>query len=67
MDEWRDLPPNIIFHLNDSVEIINSEHKGSFGAIISLLALKPEVTFLVELSSGGDVTLRQSDVKLISF
>ncbi|XAL99354.1 hypothetical protein OT109_17460 [Phycisphaeraceae bacterium D3-23] len=49
-------PPGGRFHHNDSVRILSGPHAGSFGSLISVEALDPEPTYLVELASGkGDV------------
>jgi len=54
------------FVINDAVNVTSGPHAGRFGAVISILSLNPEVTFLVESLTppSGDVQVRQSDLKL---
>ncbi len=58
---------NIKFHLNEEVSITHGTHSGKAGAIISLLRIKPEPEYLVELGTGeGDVKVFQSKLQKIS-
>jgi hypothetical protein len=54
----------IDFSLNESVTIVDGIHEGWAGCIITLLRLKPEPEYLVELGSGaGDIKAFQSKLK----
>ena len=54
------------FVLNDAVNVTSGPYAGRFGAVISILSLDPEVTFLVESLTPPycDVQVRQSDLEL---
>ncbi|HEX9953170.1 MAG TPA: hypothetical protein VGB53_15475 [Rubricoccaceae bacterium] len=49
------LVPGVRFRLNDAVRIVSGPASGAEGSVISLDALEPEPTYLVELSGGADV------------
>lgn len=49
------------FGLNDSVSIINEEHRGKFGSVIALTSTQP-VTYLVELATGDDINLNENEL-----
>ncbi|MCG8685945.1 MAG: hypothetical protein MI892_13785 [Desulfobacterales bacterium] len=53
------------FMLNDSVSIIKGKKTGSVGAVISLNSLLPEPNYLVELSTGEDVDVFESQLEAI--
>lgn len=56
--------PGVNFGLNDRVEILEGPGAGEGGAIIFLVALRPEPHYLVALGSGsGDVRVRQSALR----
>jgi hypothetical protein len=56
--------PGVAFGLNDSVRIKSGEHAGELAAVISLAALEPTPTYIVELSSGGgDIAVAESDLE----
>ena len=58
---------NIKFRLNDEVSIRQGIHTGKAGAIITLLRIKPEPEYLVELGTGeGEVKVFQSKLQKIS-
>lgn len=58
----REPVEGVAFLLNDSVRVIAGPHSGSEGSVISLLATTPAPVYLVELVSGKDVRLQQSDL-----
>ncbi len=68
LDRWfsRQVLPGIQFSLNDSVEVIAGPHAGSFGAVISPVAFAPDPRFLVELGSGVDVEVAQSELRRLA-
>ena len=51
------------FYLNDSIEMVGDENKGAKGSIISLEAMEPEPMYLVELSGGQSVHVKQSCIE----
>lgn len=55
--------PEVGFHLNDSVLVVAGSLAGSVGAVISLERMDPEPSYIVELGSGNDVHLLQSQIQ----
>lgn len=53
----------VTFMLNDSVRLIAGSGAGERGATIALLQLEPEPAYIVELGSGEDVTVAQSNLR----
>jgi hypothetical protein len=53
------------FALNDTIRVIDGPAKGSVGAVISPLSFGADPEYLVELDSGQDVPLRQSNMALL--
>ena len=65
-DRWLagERVPGVIFAHNESVEILAGAHAAEVGAIVLLMGIEPEPTYLVELGSGqGDVRVRQSALR----
>jgi hypothetical protein len=62
----RERVEGVEYQHNDYVRVIDGEYKGSNGSLISLEAISPEPTFLVELDDGDDVEIRQSELNFIS-
>ena len=54
------------FCLNDSIEVLRGPFAGHVGAVISIESTSPEVTLLVELGDGRDVTLPASILRRCS-
>jgi len=55
--------PGVRFGLNDPVVITTGPLRGQAGSTISLLQLRPEPEYLVELAANGkDVQVRQSEL-----
>lgn len=52
------------FEHDDAVDIIDGDHAGHSGAIISLEQLGDDPIYLVELGSGEDVVISQSFLQL---
>ena len=52
---------------NDYVRIVAGENAGESGSLVSVIELTPEPVFLVELESGFDVQVRQSEVTVADF
>jgi len=55
--------PGAAFKLNDGVLIASGTFKGEKGDDCSLLALEREPVYLVELSSGADAEVAESDLR----
>jgi ribosomal protein S4E len=53
----------VAFEHDDYVLVIAGEHKGDKGSIVSVEELGEDPVYLVELESGGDVCLSQSQIK----
>lgn len=62
----REHVEGVEYQHNDYVRVIDGQYKGRNGSLISLEAVAPEPTFLVELDDGGDVEVRQSQLSFIS-
>ncbi len=56
----------VLLVINDAVNIVSGEYKGKVGSVISIVSIDPELTFLVELSDGKDVTLPLSSLQLMN-
>lgn len=55
------------FEHNDCVQITSGKYKGKCGSLVSLCKLEPEPLFLLELESGFDIEVLQSEIKSINF
>ena len=55
------------FKHNDYVRIVAGEHKGKNGSLISIEELTEDPLFLLELESGSDVYVRQSQIERADF
>jgi hypothetical protein len=63
---WASVPgiDGVAFRFNDAVRIKSGEHAGEMGSVVSLLAVEPMPTYVVELSlSGKSLTLTQSQLE----
>ena len=63
---WASVPgiEGVAFRFNDAVRVKAGEHAGEMGSVVSLLALEPTPTYVVELSlSGKSLTLAQSQLE----
>ena len=59
---WASVPgiEGVAFRFNDAVRIKAGEHAGEMGSVVSLLAVEPMPTYVVELSlSGKSLSLAQ--------
>jgi hypothetical protein len=50
---------------NDYVRVVSGMLQGSFGSLVTILELEPEPLFVLELETGLDVNVRQSEIELI--
>ena len=55
------------FEHNDYVRIISGSHSGGSGSLVTVLSLIPEPKFLLELESGHDVEVFQSEISRAEF
>jgi len=55
------------FEHNDYVRIVAGEHKGKNGSLVSVEELGDDPLFLLELESGFDVHVRQSQIERVDF
>lgn len=50
--------------LNDSVRVTRGEYAGQFGAVVSIVRISPDLSFLVEsFSRGQDVQINVDDLE----
>ena len=61
---WFEFEPiaGVKFGLNESVHIVGGENAGNHASVISLMSLDP-VTYLIELDTGGDVIVTESEIE----
>jgi hypothetical protein len=59
----QELLPGVAFRHNEFVKVISGENIGSAGSLVSVEALGDDPIFLLELESGSDVRVRQSEIK----
>lgn len=52
----------VTYSHNDYVEIVSGTHEGKFGSLVTVLQLMPEPLFVLELESGIDVEVLQSQI-----
>lgn len=58
----QDLLPGVWFRHNEYVMVVAGEHKGASGSLVSVQELGVDPCFLLELDSGFDVSVRQSEI-----
>ena len=56
---------DVPFVINDAVHVVVGDHAGRGGAVISLLAMEPELLVAVELEDGSDAELVASQLRLV--
>jgi hypothetical protein len=59
--------PGIAFEHNESVSITSGEHEGKRGSLVSVEELGPDPLYTLELQSGFDVQVRQSQIERFGF
>lgn len=64
---WYDFRPvpGAKFKMNETVKILNGNHSGQIASIISLETIDPEPKYLIELNSGEDMIVAESNLELI--
>jgi hypothetical protein len=55
----------VLYLHNDPVRIIAGAHKGASGSLVTVISLKPEPRFVVELEAGRDVEVAQSEIERV--
>lgn len=53
------------FVINDSMSIVSGPQEGRAGAVISIVAVEPEVELLVELKDGLEARLLAKQIRLL--
>ncbi|WP_445145032.1 hypothetical protein [Dyella sp. Tek66A03] len=56
----------VLFMHNNYVEVISGKVAGSFGSLVTVLDLEPEPMFVLELESGFDAQVSQSQIRLVA-
>lgn len=51
------------YYHNDYVHVVAGPYAGSAGSLVTILALLPEPRFVLELESGFDVEVLQSEIQ----
>lgn len=51
------------FWHNDYVRVVAGPHAGASGSLVTVLSLQPEPRFVLELESGFDVEVLQSEIQ----
>jgi hypothetical protein len=64
-DRWLagEAVPGVTFALHDAVEVVAGPCDGQRGAIVLLMSLSPEPTYLVSFGAGRDARVRQSALR----
>lgn len=52
----------VVYSHNDYVQIVSGAHEGKCGSLVTVLQLTPEPLFVVELETGFDVEVWQSQI-----
>jgi len=54
--------PGVAFEHNDYVLIVGGLHSGKTGSLVTVIDLVPEPRYVLELESGFDVEVLQSEI-----
>jgi hypothetical protein len=57
--------PGVTFEHNDYVQIVRGEHAGQRGSLVTVLTLSPEPRFILELETGHDIEVLQSEIERV--
>jgi hypothetical protein len=60
------LLPGVLLKHNDYVKVISGAHVGDAGSVVSVEELGSDPEFIVELESGKDVRIRQSNLEFVA-
>ena len=55
--------PGVDFWHNDFVRVVAGPHAGATGSLVTVLSVQPEPHFVLELESGLDVEVLQSEIQ----
>lgn len=55
--------PGVEFEHNEYVRVVSGGSKGNKGSLVSILEIEDDPVFLLELESGLDVEVRQSEIE----
>ncbi|HTD29351.1 MAG TPA: hypothetical protein VK660_08190 [Xanthomonadaceae bacterium] len=53
------------FTHDDLVTILSGEHSGMVGSLVSIEQIEPEVLFRIEVDSGFEIVVNQTDIELV--
>lgn len=59
----REPIPGVKFEHDDFVLVLSGMHAGNRGSLVCLLSLGPEPIFILELESGFDIEIKQSQIE----
>jgi hypothetical protein len=59
----RESIPGVTFWHNDYVRVVSGPPAGSAGSLVTVLTVHPEPQFVLELESGFDVEVCQSEIE----
>ena len=64
IDKWMagEMVGKSKFKLNDCVKIKSGEYIGAVGSVISLVTVDSDPIYLIELGTGKDVHIKQSEI-----
>jgi len=57
--------PGVRFEHNDFVRIVRGDHVGERGSLVTVVTLSPEPRFILELETGHDIQVLQSDIEYV--
>jgi hypothetical protein len=57
--------PGVFYMHNDYVRVISGSSAGSSGSLVSLVEVEPEPLYILELETGFDIKVRQSEIGLV--
>ena len=60
----RDPIPGVMYLHDDFVRVVAGAHQGASGSLVAVLTLEPEPRFVLEVESGFDVEVSQSEIEL---
>ena len=55
----------VFFEHNDFMQVVSGKYDGEKGSLVNVCELKPEPKYIIELESGYDVDVLQSEIKKI--
>lgn len=55
----------MLFMHNDYVRVVSGKLIGCFGSLVTVVELEPEPLYVLELETGFDVEVRQSEIELV--